>query len=104
MALLAIMLFTTENTTDTQVLRFLSVLIALASLRKISRFLFCVLSGRLTPFRFSSAVKKLYAALSHFGQAQLIDELDDVVERRFDNRLAGAGNGETEQGALPQLL
>jgi hypothetical protein len=39
-----------------------------------------------------------------FRQAQTIDEIDDLLQGRFDNRPAAADDTETQNGALPEVL
>jgi len=51
-----------------------------------------------------SAVEKFHAGLPDFGQTQLIDKLNDLVQARFDDRPASTGDCEAEQGTLPQVL
>ena len=72
--------------------------------RIVNSPLSALLANCLAIGKYSLAVKKFDADRADFGQTQLVDKLDDLGQRRFDDRPAGAGDREAEQGALPQVL
>ncbi len=49
-------------------------------------------------------MKPLESSFTHFSQTERIDEIDDPLQRCFDNRLAGSRRGKSQNRALPQVL
>jgi len=54
-------------------------------------------------YRFS-AVKELRSHLAYLGKTHIIYEIDDFVQRRFDNLVTAANDTKTQDRALPQIL
>jgi hypothetical protein len=49
-------------------------------------------------------IEKLRFGGAHLSQTQIIDEIYDLPECRFNNGPTGARNAETQDGALPEIL
>jgi len=55
-------------------------------------------------FEAQSAVKELPAGVADFGQTEIVNKLNNLIQRRFNDWPAAADHGEAKNGALPQVL
>lgn len=49
-------------------------------------------------------IEQLGLSGANLRQPQVVDEVHDLLECRFDNRPAGTGNAEPQDRALPKIL
>src|SRR5262245_1841890 len=49
-------------------------------------------------------MKKLHARLADFGEPEVVDKIDDLVQRGFDNDTAAPHRAKPKYRALPEIL